>query len=182
MNLPGHALSVVLFLLITANLALIAVLKPMGDRLKASGEEVGDKRTGIFHFELAMNTKNAERIMQIWREAKLETVARNSIWLDFAFLLAYPLVLALFSWMIAASSSGVFAQFGVAIGYLVLACAPLDAIENVGMLRMLDHGADDKTVQVTTVCSAIKWLLAVIAVLYVVLGIGQKFLIIIAAI
>ena len=169
MNLSKHAISAMLALLIIANIMLLINLGSMDEQLAASG-----KNTGILHFELAGSTANANRIMQAWGDASVETVARNSIWLDFAFLLAYPILLALSCWLLAADASIAMAKLGIWLGYSVLACAPLDAFENIGMLHMLDHGADYLTVLLTTLCAAIKWLLALATLLYVIVGLAGK--------
>jgi len=98
MRIPNNARWSLLALLLAANIVLMIVLEPMGESLKNSGTE-----TGIFHFELAGSVDNAEPIMRTWRKAGVEAVARTSIWLDFAFLLAYPLLLAIAGWLLAAS-------------------------------------------------------------------------------
>ncbi len=171
MTLPNYAIPVMLALLIAANIGLIAALKPLGTRLKASGD-----KCDMVRFELAGNARNAERIIEIWRNAGLEQDARISLWLDFAFLLAYPLGLALACWALANGGSGWFAQTGICIGFSVLVCVPLDAAENIALLRMLDKGADDVTARVAAVCAAIKFLLAGLAMLYVVIALPFSFL------
>ncbi|WP_367156034.1 hypothetical protein [Methylomonas sp. HYX-M1] len=175
MRIPNNALWSLLAFLLAANIVLMIVLAPMGEILKGSGTDVG-----IFQFELAGSIENAERIMGSWRKAGLEAVARTSIWLDFAFLLAYPLLLAIAGWLLAASGPPGLRKIGNGMAYTVLACAPLDAVENIGMLRMLDFGADLNTVYVTTVCAALKWLLvsmafACVVVQLIAIGIVKPF-------
>jgi len=94
--------------------------------------------------------------MAIWRNAGLEQNAHISLWLDFAFLLAYPLGLALACWALANDGSGWFAQAGVCIGFSVLACAPLDAAENAALLSMLDNGTNDSAARIAAICAAIR--------------------------
>jgi len=78
--------------------------------------------------------------------------------------------LALACWWLANGGTGWFAQTGVCIGFSVLTCAPLDASENVALLRMLDKGADNATARLALMCAAIKFFLATLAVLYVLIA------------
>ncbi|PPK73916.1 hypothetical protein B0F87_11327 [Methylobacter tundripaludum] len=165
MSLPQYGPHALLILLIAANIILMKVLNAMTSRLKASGE-----KCGMVHFELAGNAEKAERIMEVWRKAGLEQTARISLWLDFAFLLAYPLGLALSCWALANGGSGWFAQAGVCIGFSVLACTPMDAAENMALLGMLDKGANDAAARLAAICATIKFFLAGVAVLYVFIG------------
>lgn len=172
MTLPNYAIPTLLILLIAANIGLIAALKPFVTRLKDSGD-----KCSMVHFELAAGSaRNAERIMAIWRDAKLEQDARISLWLDFAFLLAYPLGLALACWTLANGGSGWVAQAGICTGFLVLLCTPLDAAENIALLRMVDKGADGAIVRVAAVCAVIKFLLAGLAMLYLLIALPFLFL------
>jgi hypothetical protein len=88
----------------------------------------------------------------------------------FRLRLFYPIGLALACWVLASGRAGWFAQAGVCIGFSVLACAPLDATENMALLRMLDKGADDATARMAAICATIKFFLAGVVVLYVLVG------------
>lgn len=164
-------MNIYLIILLAINLVLIAVMKPFLKRLKASGE-----RCSIVDLQLAGNAQSCKRIITQWRDAGVEPEAFRSLYIDFAFLIAYPAFLADACWTIA-GGSGLFDQIGMALGFTVLTCILFDALENLSLLRILTDGPTDTLALFTLFCAANKFFLAGLTVLYLFIAlIRQLFL------
>jgi hypothetical protein len=120
---------------------------------------------GILALEFAWSGERAAQILTAWEG--LEAVVRLQTRWDFLFLLCYPLALSLGCAMLAVAPSNPVPMIGVFVAWVVLAAIPLDAIENLSMLRMLDHGASDALARLATWCAGLKFtvLLAVVGYL-----------------
>lgn len=108
---------------------------------------------GIVSFELAGDAETAERIMASWPPAAREA-AMLSLGLDFLYLVVYPLWLSLALGFAAGMAGAGWRRGGRIAARVVLAAAPLDAIENLALIRQLTNGASDLS-------AGIAWLAAV---------------------
>jgi hypothetical protein len=127
-------------------------------------------------FELTGGQDRADEILSEWGEDG-QDAARESLWIDFGFLLAYGafLTLALLvvrdlsrerSWRRLAAIGGVVVSFG-ALG------AAFDAFENVCLLLTLnDAGAAFPLL--ATIFAACKFILLTIAVAYLLAGLAMR--------
>jgi hypothetical protein len=95
--------------------------------------------------------------------------ARHQTYVDFAFLIAYPLALSL-GCGLSEGLSGKHALMGMLMAWAVLLALPLDATENFCMLSMLNGNAAAPWPQVATVCAALKFTLAAGAFLFLAVG------------
>lgn len=125
--------------------------------LKRQGKPLDDTGASILDYEFAWTEARARTILTAW--TGLEDVARRQIRLDFGFLLVYPLLLSLVCAMLAASPGNSMAPLGVFLAWAVLACAPLDAVENLALLRMLDLGASGAMARLAALCAGLKFTL-----------------------
>ena len=128
---------------------------------------------GILSFEFAWGRERAASILNSWKDENQIEPARKQVKVDFLFLILYPLALALFSALIASSRFNSLETVGLFISWAVLVAMPLDAIENVSLLRMLDHGASNGLARIAAWCAGIKFSLVFAALGYIVFqGIG----------
>lgn len=146
-------------LLAVAAYLMFGRIGPLDEALKA--RETG----GILALEFAWSGKRAAQILAAW--SGMEATVRLQTWWDNLFLLCYPLALSLACAMLADAPRNPVPMIGAFIAWVALAAIPLDAVENMAMLRMLDHGASDALARLATWCAGLKFtvLLAVIGYL-----------------
>jgi len=149
-----------------AVLVLLLAMSPAEERMTETGGP------GIIPFELTGGQGRAGEIMAEWGEAGKEA-ARESLWIDFGFLVAYGAFLTLAlaatrdlagrrSWRRLAEIGGVVVFFG-ALG------AACDAVENVCLLLTLD-GAGAAFPLLATVFASCKFILLALAIAYLIVG------------
>lgn len=128
---------------------------------------------GIVDFELAFTADRASEILGAWGEEGSDA-ARLSLWLDYAYLVAY----GLFLWLAVAALRDAalrrgwerFARPGEAIAVLPLVAAGADAVEDVLLLLILG-GLDGATAPAFAGGFAVlKFAAVAIAVLYLLAG------------
>jgi hypothetical protein len=131
---------------------------------------------GIVPFELAGGQDQADEILAEWGEEGRDA-ARESLWIDFGFLLAYGifLTLALAStrdlarergWRRLAAIGGAIISFG-ALG------AAFDAVENVCLLLTLDDAGGVFPLP-ATIFATCKLILLTTAIAYLLAGLGAR--------
>ena len=155
-----------------ATLALLLAMSPAEERMKDSGGP------GMVPFELTGGQDRADEILAEWGEEG-QDAARESLWIDFGFLLAYGtfLTLALAAirdlarerdWRRLAAIGGIVVSFG-ALG------AAFDALENVCLLLTLD-GAGAAFPLLATIFAACKFILLATAIAYLLAGLAMRLL------
>jgi hypothetical protein len=130
---------------------------------------------GIVGFELAGSSERATQIMAEWGQTG-QDAARLSLWIDFLFLIAYGafLSLAILAVRDAARRNGwdSFARYGMAIAVLPIVAAACDAIEDIGLLLVLDgHGAS-RAPEAATAFALLKFAALAIALAYLLAGLA----------
>jgi len=149
---------------------LLLAMSPADQRMQDTGGP------GIVPFELAGDQDRADEILAEWGEDGREA-ARESLWIDFGFLLAYGtfLTLALAAvrdlarkrdWRRLAAIGGVAVSFG-ALG------AAFDALENICLLLTLD-GAGATFPLLATIFAACKFILLAAAIAYLLIGLAYN--------
>lgn len=155
-----------------ATVALLLAMSPADNRMKDTGGP------GIVPFELAGGQHQADEILAEWGE-KGQNAARESLWIDFGFLLAYGTFLTLAlravrdmagerGWRRLTAVGGVVVWFG-AIG------AGCDALENVCLLLTLS-GAGATFPLLATVFAACKFAFLAMAIAYLLVGLVTRLL------
>lgn len=153
-----------------ATVILLLAMLPAEQRMQDSGGP------GMVPFELAGGQDRADEILGEWGEEG-QDAARESLWIDFGFLLAYGafLTFALAAvrdlarergWRRLAAIGGVVVSFGVLV-------AAFDAIENVCLLLTLD-GAGAALPVLAAVFATCKFVLLAIAVAYLLAGLAMR--------
>ena len=153
-----------------ATVVLLLAMSPSDGRMQDAGGP------GIVPFELAGGEGRAEEILAEWGDEGRDA-ARESLWIDFGFLLAYGtfLTLALAAtrdlarsrrWRRLAAIGGVVVSFG-AVG------AAFDALENVCLLLTLD-AAGAAFPLLATIFATCKFVLLTAAILYLFAGLTMR--------
>jgi len=153
-----------------ASVILLLAMAPADQRMQDSGGP------GIVPFELAGSQDRADEILAEWGEDG-QSAARESLWIDFGFLVAYGtfLTLALAAVRDLARDRGwrrLAAVGGVVVSFGALAAAA-DALENIGLLLTLD-GAGSALPVLATTFTACKFILLVIAIAYLLAGLAMR--------
>jgi nitrate/nitrite transporter NarK len=156
--------------LILAGIAMVLLLLAMS----SAENRMQDNGPGMVPFELNGGQHRADEILSEWGDEG-QDAAREQLWIDFGFLLAYGtfLTLALASvrdmargrnWRRLAAIGGVVASFG-ALG------AGFDALENICLLLTLG-GAGAALPFLATIFAACKFALIISAIAYLVAGLA----------
>lgn len=151
-----------------ASLLLLFAMSPADQRMRDSGGP------GIVPFELAGSQDRADEILAEWGEDG-QSAARESLWIDFGFLIAYGtfLTLALAAVRDLARGGGwrrLVAVGGVVVSFGALAAAA-DALEDICLLLTLDN-AGAALPLLATIFAACKFILLVIAIAYLLAGLA----------
>ncbi|HEU4736361.1 MAG TPA: hypothetical protein VFS48_04975 [Solirubrobacterales bacterium] len=153
-----------------ATVVLLLAMSPAENRMTDSGGP------GMVPFELTGGQDRADEILAEWGEDG-QDAARESLWIDFGFLLAYGsfLTLALAAirdlarergWLRLTAIGGIVASFG-ALG------AAFDALENICLLLTLD-GAGSAFPLLATIFAACKFILLAAAIAYLIAGLAKR--------
>jgi hypothetical protein len=153
-----------------ATLVLFLAMSPAENRMTDTGGP------GMVSFELTGGQDRADEILSEWGEGG-QDAARESLWIDFGFLLAYGAFLSIAllairdlarerSWHRLAAIGGVVASFG-ALG------AAFDALENICLLLSLE-GSGAAFPLLATIFAACKFILLTIAIAYLLAGLTMR--------
>jgi len=134
---------------------------------------------GILNLEFAYNTSKITRIFYSWssiNSVDIITAAKNNTYWDFVFLFFYALFLLYSCKKIAKLNES---KIGFLIAKGALVAGVLDIGENIGMLATLFNQPSNTIAMLTTILATIKWVLVIIAVLYLLwniisLGLAKK--------
>jgi hypothetical protein len=152
-----------------ATLLLLLAMAPAEDRMQENG-------VGIVSFELTGGQDRADEILGEWGEEG-QDAAREQIWLDFGFLLAYGAFLTFAlgaildmsrerGWRRLTAIGGVVVWFGALV-------AGFDAIENICLLLTLDD-AGAAFPLLATIFASCKFFLLAIAIAYLIAGLAMR--------
>ena len=150
------------------SLVMIYVMAKTGAPLKTLATP-----NGILDLEFAYDTEKTAIVTNAWSvtgPVDIIAAAKFNTWLDFIFLFFYSIFLFLASKKIYRSFAGKFGQAGKTVAKGALLAGLLDIVENTGMLISLSGHSSGFLSFITSFCSVIKWILAIMAVLYVLTG------------
>ncbi|HEX5712784.1 MAG TPA: hypothetical protein VFX85_05675 [Solirubrobacterales bacterium] len=151
-----------------ATVVLLLAMTPADERMRDTGGPT------IVPFELSGGQDRADEILAEWGEDG-EDAARESLWIDFGFLLAYGTFLTLGliatrdrarrrGWRRLAAIGGAIVAFG-ALG------AAFDALENICLLLTLDDSGPVFPL-LATIFAATKFILLTVAIAYLLAGLA----------
>jgi hypothetical protein len=152
-------------------LGLLVLTLAVGALALPALDDMGD--VGIIEFELARTSEQASEYYGELGERGRDG-ARESLYLDYPYLLLYGLFYAAACLVVAARAAergrSRLAQWGRPLAWGALAGAACDAIENVALLRVLDGHTDQPWPGVAFTFASAKFLLLIAATLYAVIG------------
>ena len=158
-------------LVIIGTLAMIVVMRITEAPLKQPATPAG-----IINLELAFDTVNSNKIIDAWTTANVIKDARINTYCDFIFIFFYTLFLFF-------SCKKLTVKFregdwkrnaGQFFSKAILVSALLDVGENSGMLLTLNGSGSSGIVLFTSVCSAIKWAIVLLTIIYILLALFSK--------
>jgi hypothetical protein len=155
----------ILPVLFIGTMLMIVVMTKTGAALKTPATS-----NGILNLEFAYNTAKTTTVVNAWVPNNNIAAAKNNTYYDYIFLLFYSLFLFLLCKKIAVIKNS---KAGILIANGALVAGVLDIFENAGMLYTLSGNASDSIALCTTIFSVIKWLLALTAAVYGVVGLIQ---------
>ncbi len=160
-------------------LATLSMVLMLQLRTLDSGLRTQDTPRGIIGYELAFSRDRAELILETWRNHGVLETARVSLGLDVAFLLVYPIFLAMSvqsllsaPWMV----NPVFSRMGRALGWGILLCIPLDALENVLLWQMISSGASGGRALLAGIAATAKFLLVITTAVWSLMALGRRWI------
>lgn len=154
-----------------ASLALGAFLLAIDPATEADGNP------SIVDFEFAWDEQGAAEILDDWGEDG-EDAARLSLWVDFAYLLAYGIFLTLAAMatrdFAAANGLSRLAKAGALAVPAAVAAPVFDAIEDVWLLIALDGKGGDLAPLAGGIFASAKFACAVFAIAYLIVGLVMR--------
>lgn len=152
-----------------ASVVLLLAMAPADQRMRDSGGP------GIVPFELAGNQDRADEILAEWGDDG-QDAARQSLWIDFGFLVAYGifLTLALAAVRDLARERGrqrLAALGGIVVSFGALGAA-FDALEDVCLLLTLD-GEGSALPLAATIFAGCKFIFLAAAIAYLLAGLAM---------
>lgn len=152
--------------LLLATLAIGALALPALD-------EMSDAGVGIIEFELARTSEQASDYYGMLGEDGRDA-ARESLYLDFPYLIAYALFFAALVLVVAARAGergmAGLAGLGRPLTLGAFAAAACDTIENVALLRVLAGHTDQPWPGIAFTFASVKFLLLAAVALYALVG------------
>jgi hypothetical protein len=121
----------------------------------------------IVDFELAWTPEKAQTMLATWGEAG-QAAARQSLWIDFAFMPTYALGMAALTLLAARSQAGRGQTLGLWLVPAPLLAWALDAVENFNLLAIVDQttAAMASALTIAGWAATIKFLLLLACILY----------------
>ena len=151
-------------------MALLLAMSPADERMKDTGGP------GIVPFELSGGQDRAKEILAEWGEDG-QDAARESLWIDFGFLLAYGTFLGLAAAAVRDLARGRGWRRLATIGAIAVWFGPLgagfDALEDICLLLTLD-GAGAAFPLLATVFAACKFAFLAAAIAYLLAGLTMQ--------
>lgn len=124
---------------------------------------------GIVSYELAGEIKPAVEILASW-DARAQLFAAFGLGLDYLFMPAYALTLALGILLAAERHPGWFARLGAWLGWGALAAALFDAVENFSLWQFLLGDFQALWPRLAALCATAKFSLLLLGLVYALLG------------
>lgn len=151
------------FFLLACTIFVFLQMRPTGRKLKTA-----DTPLGILNLEFAYDIHNTSKVLYAWRPDEKIEAAKKNTYIDFGLLFFYSLFLFYACLQLSKNFSGITCNIGIWLSKAALIAGGLDVIENIGMLITLGGNQSIFISLLTAICASVKWLLAVLAILYVV--------------
>jgi hypothetical protein len=114
-------------------------------------------------------------MLSAWRSMDVLETVRVSLGVDVAFLLAYPWFFRTSGQLLIRHDATRFDAVGCALATWVLACTPLDLLENLVLWRMLETGVTASAAALAGVAATLKFLLVLATGLWCLMALSRRF-------
>lgn len=122
----------------------------------------------IVKFELAKNTERAQQLVADWNATGLLEKAKQSIWLDYIFILLYTgLLMTAVPFFARLSQHVLMLRTGRFISMLLPIAAICDVIENISMTKTLSGNVSGFYVELTYDMAVAKFSLIILALIFI---------------
>jgi hypothetical protein len=154
-------------------LGLLVATLAVGALALASLGDMSDRGVGIIEFELSRTADKASEFYgQLGEEGR--DAARESLYLDFPYLVLYALAYAAACIVVSARAAergmDSLARWGRPLAIGAFVAAGCDVVENLALLQVLDGHTDQPWPGIAFVLASVKFLLLTLASLYAVAG------------
>ncbi len=132
---------------------------------------------GIVSFEFAGDLAGAEAMLASWGHEGVVAAAFN-LGLDYAFLLAYAVALALACVAVVdgvKARAGGYARIGAVVAWTPFGAVLLDAVENAALIQVVFGAQAAVWLVLAWWCALVKFILVGLGILYVLGGLGVRF-------
>jgi hypothetical protein len=135
--------------------------------------DMSDNGVGIIDLEIARTSQKASEYYGELGDAGRDA-ARESLYLDYPYLIAYALFYAAACVVVAARAAergmARLARVGEALAWGAFVSAACDAVENIGLLRVLAGHTDQPWPGIAFTFAVVKFALIIAVALYVIVG------------
>ncbi len=130
---------------------------------------------GIVSFELCWTEDKANRILDDW-EGERTATARNDLYWDFPFALAYSTALAFLCGYAATGAGLSWRVVLISTAWLQWGAAVLDITENICLLQLLNAGTATSSILplIASICAAVKFLIVILGLGFGILAVFMK--------
>ncbi len=150
-------------LLLAGTVFVFMQMRPTGKKLRTPQTQLG-----ILNLEFAYDNDHTSKILNVWKANEKIAAAKINTYIDSIFLLFYAAFLFYSCKNLSKEFSGNTRNLGIWLSKAAMFAGALDAIENAGMFITLSGTQSSLIAIITTICASIKWLLAIVAILYIV--------------
>lgn len=162
--IPASTRKPLFFSSLSLTLILFAVFRALDTPLRTAAAP-----NGIVSYELAGDIKPAAEILSSW-DASAQLFAAFGLGLDYLFMPAYALALSFGILLAAGRHSGWFAKLGAPLGWLALAAAVFDAVENFALWQFMLGDFQALWPRLAAICATIKFTFLLVGLAYALLG------------
>jgi hypothetical protein len=148
------------FTFLALTFILFAVFRVLDQPLRTSAAP-----NGIVSYELAGSPAGAESILASW-DARAQIFAAFGLGIDYLFMPAYSLALALGVLLAAGKFKGLMKSLGAAAGWGAVGAALFDAVENYALWRILIGEITSPYPEIAALCASVKFFLLAFGILY----------------
>ena len=127
---------------------------------------------GILDLEFAWTEEKAGIIIDDWIQSDHLMLEIIDMILDYGYMVAYSLLLAGLTLIVARRSSGAVQTIGYYLFYIPFVAAILDAVENINMFLMVLSPANINPLfpLLASACATMKFTLIIIAIIFIITG------------
>jgi hypothetical protein len=163
-SIPTQTRKPLFFSFLFLTLILFAVFRALDAPLRTAAAP-----NGIVSYELAGNIKPAAEILASW-DARAQLFAAFGLGLDYLFMPAYALALSFGILLAAGRHAGWFARLAAPLGWLTLAAALFDAVENFALWQFMLGGFQTMWPRLAAICATIKFIFLLVGLSYALIG------------